>query len=330
MSLPLITIAISTYNVGEFVDDALDCIEKQTYENIEVLCIDDASTDETYEIISKRAEQDNRYRIIRQDKNQGLSVSRNLAISEAKGKYILMLDGDDLFDLTMVEKAVEQAEKTVADMVIWDYVPFYDKSQISCKKSEESALSSINVKDKIALLQRPAFMWVRLLRVDKLREFGIRFEPGLTKQDIPIHWRLVTTLDKIAILPERLSYYRIQPNATSYRKDRSVFSLAKVMDIVGDDLKRVGLYEMYQEEYLRSRLSLLHGMYDFIRPEYKSEALDIIRERLDSDAISYLNSKNELGLRTNAFYGKINGRIKDTLIYNSIIAIRTLYRKLRK
>ncbi len=330
MTNPLVTVALSAYNVGEYIDDALECIEKQTYKNIEILCIDDASTDDTCIKIQLRRQKDPRYRVLCQGKNKGLSVSRNLVISEAKGKYVIMLDGDDLFDERMVEKTVNEAERTHADMVMWDYIPFTTIKQLSERRKEKSDLLSINVNDKIALLQRPAFMWVRLLRVDKLKEMGIRFEPGLTKQDIPIHWRLVTTLDKIALMPEHLSFYRIQPNMTSYRKDRSLFSLARVMDIVSNDLRKEGLYETYKKEFLRSRLSLLHGMYDFIKPELRFEARVMIQERIDNDARAYLNGKNELGLRTNAFYGMLSGNIADSLVYNTIIGIRSILRFIRK
>lgn len=326
MNEPIVTIALSAYNVANYVDAALQSIESQTYNNIEILCIDDASTDGTFEKISKRAERDSRYRVIKQRQNHGLSVSRNTAISEAKGKYIVMLDGDDLFDKDMILDAVGAAESQKADMVLWDYVPFCAESQITQRQAKKSQLETINPLDKIALLRRPGFMWVRLLKTDKIRAMGISFEPGLTKQDIPIHWRLVTELTDIAILPEKLSFYRLQPNATSRRKDRSVFSLAKVMDIVKNDLHRSGTYNLYRDEFLRSRLSLLYGMYDFIRPELKAEALGMIIDRLDFDAKSYLAGKNELDFRTSVFYGKLDGRVQDAIIYNTIVGMRSLFR----
>lgn len=326
MNEPKVTIALSAYNVADYVDAALQCIESQTYNNIEILCIDDASTDGTFEKISKRAERDSRYRVIRQYRNQGLSVSRNTAISEAKGKYIVMLDGDDLFDKDMILDAVDAAESHEADMVLWDYVPFCAESQITQRQDQKSQLEIINPLNKVALLRRPGFMWVRLLKIEKIRAMNIRFEPGLTKQDIPIHWRLVTELKDIAILPKKLSFYRLQPNATSRRKDRSVFSLAKVMDIVKNNLNSSGTYDFYRDEFLRSRLSLLYGMYDFIRPELKDEALGMIIDRLDFDAKSYLAGKNELDFRTKVFYGKLDGRVQATLIYNLIVGMRSLFR----
>jgi len=330
MSDPLVTIALSAYNVVEFIDVALDCLENQSYTNIEILCIDDCSTDGTYEKLLSRAEKDTRYRVLRQPKNMGLSVSRNRAIDEAKGEYFLMLDGDDLFNRDMVGKAADTALNNDADMVFWDYATFTTPDELSRQLRTISTLRQQDANDKLTLLRRPAFMWTRLLKLESIRKMGIRFTPGLTKQDIPIHWQLVTSLDKIAVIPERLSYYRLQPNATSCRKGRSLFSLAKVMDITGDYLIKNGLYTTYRDEYLRSRLSLLQGMYDFIKPDLKAEAMDMIKSRIDSDAVSYINSQHcALTFRTKAFYGCLAGSKIDCLKYRLLMLCRRIYRTVK-
>lgn len=330
MANPLVTIALSAYNVTEFIGDALSCIERQSYSEIEILCIDDFSTDGTYEKILNHANKDKRYRVLRQPKNQGLSVSRNKAINEAKGEYILMLDGDDLFHCDMVKLAVETAINNDAEMVLWDYIPFHEAENIDKQKQPPSDMAELRVSDKIALLRRPAFMWTRLLRIDTLRRLDIHFTEGLTKQDIPIHWQLITSLDRIAIVPHKLSYYRLQPNATSCRKGKSVFSLAKVMDITENYLLNSNLYSLYRDEFLRSRLELLSGMYDFIKDEYKAEALSMVFARLNSDAINYLdNDAPGLTRRTKLFYGMIRGNILSKLQYKAIMAARFIYRAIK-
>ena len=106
MRSPLITLALSVYNVEPYLRQSLETIVNQTYQNLEILCIDDCSKDNTYDILQEYAQKCSRIRVVKQPKNQGLSVSRNRAIEMAQGEYILMLDGDDLFALDMVEKAI--------------------------------------------------------------------------------------------------------------------------------------------------------------------------------------------------------------------------------
>ena len=295
------------------------------------MCIDDASTDGTWEILQEYAQRDSRIRLLRQDRNQGLSVSRNRAIQEANGEYLLMLDGDDLFAPDMVEKAYTKAKETDADMVMWDYVVFYKEDDIPGLCNEPSALNDISPVNKVALLRRPAFTWVRLLKTEMLRNLGISFTPGLTKQDIPIHWKLVTTLENISLIPERLSYYRQQIGSTSNRKGKSVFSLAYVMDIVKEQLLSDGLYDTYKNEFLFWRTTCLYGMYDVVYPELKAEALELVRERFGKDEIAYIkDSNNELSGRVRNFYGMVQGNKWATMKYNGVRKVRAIYRMFKK
>lgn len=322
---------MSVYNVVRYVRQALDSVLAQTYKDFELLVIDDCSKDDTWQILEEYSAKDNRIRLLKQERNQGLSVSRNRAIAEAKGEYLLMLDGDDLFAPDMVEKALRAAKSTEADMVLWDFCYFYKEEELPARIAVPSSLAAVSASDKVALLQRPGFAWVRLLRTSIIKQLGIAFPPGLTKQDIPVHWKLVTTLDKIEILPERLSYYRQNPYNTTNRKDRSVFSLAYVMDITGKQLKEDSLYDSYRGEYLRSRLNLLQGMYDQVKPELKPEALSLISERLDDDAKAYILSKdNECSPRTTMFLkGYFMGSWWNKTKYDTMIAIRSIYRRLK-
>lgn len=326
-----LTIAMSVYNVARYVRQALDSVLAQTYKDFELLVIDDCSTDDTWQILKEYAAKNSRIRLIKQERNQGLSVSRNRAIAEAKGEYLLMLDGDDLFAPDMAEKALQALERTGADMVLWDYCSFYQEEEIPAKIAVPSPMATLDPTDKLALLRRPSFSPSRMTRTEVLRSLKIHFPEGMTKQDIPIHWRLVTTLDKIAILPERLLYYRQNPYNTTSRKDRSVFSLAYVMDIAGKQLHKDGLYGRYRGEYLRSRLNLLQGMYDQVKPDLKSEALSLIGERLDDDAKAYILSKeNACSPRTTMFLkGYIMGSRWDKMKYDTMIAVRSLYRRLK-
>ncbi len=322
---------MSVYNVARYVRQALDSVLAQTFKDFELLVIDDCSTDGTWQILEEYAAKDSRIRLIKQERNQGLSVSRNKAIAEAQGKYLLMLDGDDLFAPDMAEEALQTAESTGADMVLWDYCSFYKEEEIPAKMAVPSPMATLDPTDKLALLHRPSFSPSRMTKVEVLRKLQIHFPEGMTKQDIPVHWRLVTALDKIAILPKRMLYYRQNPYNTTNRKDRSVFSLAYVMDIAGKKLQEDGLYDRYRGEYLRSRLNLLQGMYDQVKLELKTEALSLIGERLDDDAKAYILSKdNACSPRTTMFLkGYFMGSWWDKMQYDTILMIRSIYRKLK-
>src|SRR5690606_37234279 len=126
----MLSITLATFNVAPFLRESLDSILNQTYKDFEVNCLDDASSDGTVEILQEYAQRDSRIRLILKKKNEGLAVSRNTCLTEAKGKYITFLDGDDFYDLTLFQKAVSLAEKDAADLVMWDYVTFWNREDV--------------------------------------------------------------------------------------------------------------------------------------------------------------------------------------------------------
>lgn len=321
---------MAVYNAEKYLSSAVRNILTQTYSDYELLLIDDGSSDSSRRIAERLAGEDSRIRLIFKEKNDGLAVVRNISIQEAKGEYLLMVDADDLMDDDTLEKGVLLADSTNADVILWDYDIFYNNE--SLPEPAESHLNQIDVSNRESLLNLPAFMPVRLIRLDYARNRNLSFPQGLTKQDIPVHWRMMTDENcKIALLSEKLFHYRQHTAATSARKGRSLFSLAKVMDIVGHQLKDDNIYDKYRNLYLTKRLSLLHGMYDFIQPEYKDEALQMIKDRLDSDAIAFFKSHgNLLSRRTRLFYRKLEGDLFATLAYSSIILARKIYRKYAK
>lgn len=326
---PLVTVAMAVYNAAEYLEEAVNCILAQTLGDFELLLIDDGSTDISKDICLRLASSDNRIHCIFKMTNDGLSVVRNISVDEASGRYILMVDADDLMDERTLEKAVAMAEDASADVVIWDYDTFSgDAPQL---KQETSTFSNIIPDNRTDLLTLPAFMPIKLIRTDYIRKRALKFPKGLTKQDIPIHWAVMTDPKcNISLLPERLFHYRQQPNATSCRKGRSLFSLAKVMDIVEKQLRESGLYETYKSIFWKKRLELLHGMYDFINPELKDEAMQMIRDRIDGEGASFLrDSSSLLTLRVRIFYKMIFGSTFAKIRYNLFLGARAIYRKIR-
>jgi glycosyltransferase involved in cell wall biosynthesis len=326
----LLSVTIATFNVEDFIEESIDSILNQTFQDFEVICIDDGSKDNTVQILKDYASKDNRIKVIDKKQNQGLAVARNESLALANGKYVVFFDGDDIYDRTLFEKAILLIEKEQNEMVIWDYLSFYDTAEISKKQQEFSVLNSISKDDKLALLQRPAFTWVKMLRTDKAKELGIHFPPGFTRQDIPVHWHLITQVDKISVLPEKLAFYRQQPNATTAKKDKKLFHLAFVMDVVQEYLKKAHLYETYKHEFLRQQLNLLHGMYDNIKGEYKAEALALIKERITTEHYNYIQDGGEVRKRAKLFYLGLKGDSFSKLKLATWQAIRSLYRSLKK
>lgn len=117
----LISIILPVYNVASYLEQCLNSILNQTYSHIEVIAVNDGSTDGSLSILQKNASKDSRIRIINQE-NIGLSGARNTGLLQAAGEYIMFVDSDDWIDITICEKALSAALKYNSDLVFWSYI----------------------------------------------------------------------------------------------------------------------------------------------------------------------------------------------------------------
>lgn len=121
MDKSLISIIVTIYNVEKYLDECIQSVINQTYKNLEIILIDDGSTDRCDEICKIYSEKDNRIKLIKQT-NQGVSVARNKGIKASTGKYIMFVDGDDWIDLDCCEIAIQYMENKDCDIVMWSYI----------------------------------------------------------------------------------------------------------------------------------------------------------------------------------------------------------------
>lgn len=326
---PLVSVTLSAYNIEEFIAESLDCIVNQTLQDIEIICIDDGSIDNTLSILNEYAKRDNRITVIAKPKNEGLAVARNESLALAKGKYVSFIDGDDLIALNLFKTAYELAEKEKSDMVMWDYAIFYNDEDLDLNKNQPSILDKISAEDKVSLLKRPAFTGIKLIRTDVAKNLNINFPKGLTRQDIPIHWLLITQLDKISILPKRFYYYRQQFNATTHRTDRRLFDIATIMDIIENYLKDNNIFERYKYSFLESQLNMIFGMYDKVDNSLKTEALRLVLNRLHNEQWQYIHGKKPLRWQARIFYLSLEGSFFAKIQYQLWIFTRKLYRAIK-
>ena len=121
----MISIIVPVYNVEKYLERCLDSLVNQTYKNIEIICVNDGSTDHSLDILNEYANKDKRI-IIVNNKNRGISDSRNKGIAKATGEYIMFVDSDDWIDLETCQKSLDAMVKYSVDVVMWSYVREYD------------------------------------------------------------------------------------------------------------------------------------------------------------------------------------------------------------
>lgn len=208
----LVSIITPTYNAEKFITETLKSVQNQTYQNWEMILVDDASTDETVKSISDFAKKDSRIKLFKLEKNSGNGFARNIALEKAVGKYIAYLDADDLWFPNKLEKQIQFLKENNLHFTF----SFYD-----CIDEEGNSLNR-RVEAPINLTYDELFFcnYVgNLAAIYDADYFGkIVIEATQKRQD----WRLwLTILKQIQVVkpvPEPLAFYRIRKNSISSSK----------------------------------------------------------------------------------------------------------------
>ncbi len=187
MNNPIISIVIPVYNTVEYVEKCISSIINQTYSNLEIICVDDGSTDGSGMILDGFCRQDSRVKVIHQD-NQGESKARNIGLDIASGSYVTLVDSDDWLETDMYEKLIDAALKCDADMAIGGWVKEslnnseIIKNELPIKSdifTRNDLLKYLYIRDKYRAF---AYMWNKIYRRDLLNgsNYHIRFNENLS------------------------------------------------------------------------------------------------------------------------------------------------------
>ncbi len=328
--MPQISIIIPVYNVARYLPQCLDSVIAQTMREIEIICVNDCSTDDSLAILEGYAAKDARFKVISKPENSGLSATRNVGIDNASGQYLMFIDSDDYIDVTLCKKVYDLVEEQQADLVIYDYHVFVDGSPVSANsKVEKSQLAEMDSQNRLALLRLKSFSWTKFVRSDIMRGLGIRFPEGRVYEDIPVYWQLVIQVPRISLLPEKLYYYRQRSGSICYTPNWSQADSLANYDMLREFLIKKGLISIYGEHLMERELDSLANLYDMLGTSYRDRVLDEISRRLTAQHWDYINSDKPLRRRTRDFFKSMRGSPTAKFRRTVWLAARKIYRALQ-
>lgn len=219
---PLVSIIVPVYNVEHYIDACLASIRAQTWTHLEILLVEDCSTDASLQALAPHL-QDPRVRLIRHERNGGLSAARNTGIEAASGEYVMFVDSDDLIEPTLVARCVGCAQRLEAEVVVYDCTPFSDGGPIAASPPAADATQARPITTEYFGL--PHFAWLKFMRRDLLRDPALRFPVGLYYEDWPFHWRLGLDTQHKMKLDAPLYHYRQRPASITGSTGRKLLDL---------------------------------------------------------------------------------------------------------
>ncbi len=248
--MPKVSIVVAIYNVEKYVSKCIESILKQTFTDFELLLVNDGSKDGSLAILEKYATTDSRIKIINKA-NGGLSDARNVGMKHAQGKYIYFVDGDDFIEDTLLEKCVNQLEKTDSDMVMFDIYQYYletgKKEVISNPFSEDKIYSIEDTPSLLTSIKNCA--WNKMYKLSLFKDNDIEYPWGYYYEDLGTTYRLLARCKKVSFIREPLyDYLQDRPGNITHQFNFSIYHVLDMVKITLDDYKKLGIYEKYYEE----------------------------------------------------------------------------------
>lgn len=247
-----ISIIIPIYNVKNYLSHCLDSVIQQTYENIEVILVNDGSTDESVRIAEEYVQKDNRIRLIHQE-NKGLSGARNTGLKEAKGDYVFYLDSDDKLVSNALELLLDAAEKHHADVVQGNF--YYDyPDHLLLNQQQQKEVEVYNRNEAMwALLEHKTvlnFAWGKLIKTDLAKKH--EFPEGKFYEDTFWKSQIIHDCTIYVSLKEPIHYYLQRPSGIS-----GGFSIRNLDQLDGEVERLKFLEKNYPSSYVQQAMLLL-------------------------------------------------------------------------
>lgn len=254
-----VSIIIPVYNTAEYLHTCLDSILAETHHNLEIICVNDGSTDKSPTILKKYANQDSRIQVINQ-KNQGLSAARNAGIKTATGDYITFVDSDDKVKPEMIESLLKALKESQADIAACSFTESFPSGKTkSFNRNHQGTIYDTENAIK-AMLKETGFnvaATMKLFSKNTLR--GIKFPIGKLHEDVGTTYKAILKAKKLIFIPEDYYVYRHHQSSIINNFSDQKFDLITLTDQMCDDIsaKYPKLKNVTKERRMRARFSIL-------------------------------------------------------------------------
>lgn len=286
---PLISIVMPVYNVEEFIEQGLDSLLNQTMKHIEIICVDDGSTDRSLEILNRYAAADKRVHVLTQ-KNKGAGAARNLGIANARGEYMIFLDSDDFFSRDLAKEAYFAAKLHNADVLLFG-AQHYDNVTGEYREAKwllnsylapkQQPFSHKDCPDVLYRISTPC-PWTKMFRRQFVMDNGLQFQTIQNANDLFFAYSALAIAQRIVTLDKKLVNYRVGlVNNIQSKKKKNPLCFYEAYRAWHDKLVELGLLDELRKGYVTVALSgCMLNLRTQKDPEVKQVVFDKLKEEI--------------------------------------------------
>ncbi|MDP3035370.1 MAG: glycosyltransferase [Methanobacteriaceae archaeon] len=304
MNTAKISIIIPVYNVEKYLEQCLESVINQTMRELEIICVNDGSTDSSPEILEEFAQKDERIKIIHKE-NGGIASARNEGLKYVTGEYIGFVDSDDWIEHHMYETLYNNAKSKDCDMVMCSAHVFDDMNQkmrndmpyFTLERLDESFDGIIfDHTHQNLIFGINVTAWNKLYESKFIQENNIRFQEGLDFEDNPFFYETYLKARNVSLIRDPLYFYRVNRKGSFITSgNKRFFDIVPIHRINEDIIKEN--YPKYLDLFYNYKIHTIIPRLKQVDTEYKEEFLEIIKEdfaKMDSKEINKLNEPNHI------------------------------------
>lgn len=311
-----VSVIVPVYNAGRYLKECLDSIQRQTLKNIEIVCVNDGSIDNSREILEEYQNQDERFIVIdkQHEEGKGAGMVRNMGLKHASGKYVIFLDADDFFEENMLEETFYKAEETKAQAVIFNAFVYDDKTKQENRAT--GALVKEYLPDKQVFSGTEAAetlfqitwggAWNILFLHNYIEEKHLLFQSIRYTDDQLFVYLALAEADRITVLDKYFVHYRSNIDSSQTAGRFQYFEIMYGTPVaLKKELDKRGLFEQYKVTFYNR---IIPHIIDFLlnQQEYVrfKECYELIKGKLESELelSSYLRLGNDKVYAQNYYY----------------------------
>lgn len=303
-----VSVIVPVYNVEDYLERCLESLVHQTLKDIEIIAIDDGSTDRSSEILAKYK----KYIKIITQKNSGVATARNSGLKVAKGEYIAFVDSDDWVSPTMYEDLYNKAKSSDYDVAIckFQYADEF-KSWPGVKDINHDVL---NLKDKKRyMISMYPVLWNKIYKKEKIN--NVRFKDGVWAEDVEFLYRALSKIDTIGFIDTFEYYYFQREKSESRLFDKRVYHYIDNFNGIIQYYKKNHIYDLYKDELEYCYVRYLYAT--FVKRAASFEDYGEFQEAVD-EALDNVKKMFPKYRKNPYFYKSLKGIY--LLMFNKIIA----------
>lgn len=322
-----ISVIVPVFNVENYIAKCLDSLINQTLDDIEIILVNDGSTDNSQKIINEYTTNNNHNKKIISliKENGGMSDARNYGLSYASGEYISFIDSDDYVESNMLEVMYNKAKEADYDIVYCNVDVVYPDKNLSIKAELEKDLNSLTLDDKNKLmLHCYPVVWNKIYKKSLLfkknyEDDGL-FKKGVWFEDARMLYKLIPDITSAAIVPDELYHYIQRPKSITYTYNSKLYDILSNLENIIEYYKSEGIYNDYKDVLEYIYIKYLYAT--FIKRLAKSKDRDLFmkgfiqcKKKVKEIYPNFRKNKYLKGMRPKNLYLKYFNRFLANLVF---------------